>query len=221
MFVLIAGGGRVGSHLAELLLGEGHTVKVVEARPEILERLKLELPPECLVAGEVSSPGVLEAAGIRQANVLAAVTSEDEANLVIASLARFEFNVPRVIARVNNPGNAWMFTAQMGVDVALNQAEILTNLIAEEMSLGDMMTLLKLRRGDYAVVTENGPAQARLLQKPLRDLALPDTCVVAAVIRQGRMLIPRGDMRFEPNDEVLAIVSGRHIPDLKKMFEPA
>ncbi len=86
--------------------------------------------------------------------MLAAVTGEDEANLVIATLARFEFNTPRVIARVNNPKNAWLFTGEMGVDVALNQAEIFAHLIAEEMSLGDMMTLLKLRKGEYSVVEE-------------------------------------------------------------------
>ena len=220
MFVLIVGGGRVGSHLAELLLQEGHEVKIVDDRPEILERLKQELPPECIVAGEVSAPSALEAAGIKRANVLAAVTSEDEGNLVIATLARFEFNVPRIIARVNDPTNAWMFTAQMGVDVALSQADILSNLIAEEMSLGDMMTLLKLRRGDYSVVTEKLLPGSQILEKPLRDLALPDTCVIAAVIRQGRMLIPRGDMRFQESDEVLAIVSDACIPVLKKLFEP-
>lgn len=220
MFVLIAGGGRVGSHLAELLLQEGHEVKIIDDRPEILERLRQELPAECIVNGEMSAPSVLEAAGIKRANVLAAVSSQDEANLVIATLARFEFNVPRVIARVNDPANAWMFTAQMGVDVALSQADILSNLIAEEMSLGDMMTLLKLRRGDYSVVTEKLLPGSQILAKPLRDLPLPDTCVIAAVIRQGQMLIPRGNMLFQENDEVLAIVSDACIPALKKLFEP-
>ena len=90
---------------------------------------------------------MLEAAGIRQANVVAAVTGADETNLVVTSLARFEFDVPRTIARVNNPKNAWLFTPEMGVDVALNQADLMAHLIAEEMSLGDMMTLLKLRQG--------------------------------------------------------------------------
>lgn len=101
MFVLVVGGGRVGSHLAELLRQEGHEVKLVENRPEILERLRGEVPTEIIFEGEMSSPSVLEDAGIKRANVLAAVTSEDEVNLVITSLARFEFNVPRIIARVN------------------------------------------------------------------------------------------------------------------------
>ena len=220
MFVLVVGGGRVGSHLAELLRQEGHEVKLVEDRPDILERLRGELPPEMIVEGEMSSPMVLEAAGIKRANVLAAVTGEDEVNLVIASLARFEFSVPRVIARVNDPGNAWMFTAQMGVDVALSQADIFAHLIAEEMSLGDMMMLLKLRRGEYSVVTEKLLPGSLMLSQPLRSLALPEACVIATVIRQGRMLIPRGDMRFEAGDEVIAIVGDASLAALKEFFEP-
>ena len=134
MFVLVVGGGRVGSHLAGLLLQEGHELKVVENRPEILERLRPELPPEALCEGEMSSPTVLEAAGIKRANVLAAVTGEDEVNLVVASLARFEFNVPRVIARVNDPSNAWMFTAQMGVDVVVDEYIPVLDELAESIS---------------------------------------------------------------------------------------
>ncbi len=158
MFVIIVGGGKTGSHLAGDLLKEGHQVRVIEGREDVLERLRSELPAEIVVEGDGSSPSVLENADIARAQVLAAVTGEDEANLVITTLARFEFNVPRVIARVNNPKNAWLYTPEMGVDVALNQSDILAHLIAEEMSLGDMMTLLKLRKGEYSVVEEkNSP----------------------------------------------------------------
>ena len=90
--------------------------------------------------GDGSLPSVLEAAGVSEANVVAAVTGEDEANLVVCMLARFEYSVPRIIARVNNPKNAWLFTPEMGVDVALNEADMMAHLVAEEMSLGDMMT---------------------------------------------------------------------------------
>ena len=147
MFVIIVGGGNTGSYLAKMLLEAGHTVRVVEERPGVLEKMQGEIPVESIMAGDGSSPQILEGAGVLKANVLAAVTGSDETNLVITSLARFEFNVPRVIARLNNPKNAWLFTSEMGVDVALNQADILARLIAEEMSLGDMMTLLKLRKG--------------------------------------------------------------------------
>lgn len=221
MFVLIVGGGKVGSHLAEILLKEGHQIKVVDDRPEVLAWLRQELPDEAVVAtADMSSPAVLEAAGIAQAQVLAAVTAEDEANLVIATIAKFEFDVPRVIARVNNPRNAWMFTAQMGVDVALNQADILAKLIAEEMSLGDMLTLLKLRRGEYSLVEEKLQAGSPMLQAPLRDLQLPDTCVIAAIIRQGRVMVPRGNMTFKVGDEVLAVISNKSRDLMRKVFAP-
>jgi len=217
-YVMIVGGGKVGSHLASLLLEEGHRVTVVDPRPEILERLREELPAESIVAGDGTSPAVLEAAGIRRAKVLAAVMAEDEANLVITTLARFEFKVPRVIARVNNPTNAWMFSREMGVDVALNQADILAKLIAEEMSLGDMMTLLKLRRGEYSLVEEKLPPGSTMLRAPLKDLPLPETCVIAAVIRSGRVLVPRGNLRFEVGDEVLAVVDDHSLPALRALF---
>ena len=215
MFVLIVGGGRTGSQLAELLVQEGHSVKVIDDRPEIVERLRQELSAEVIVAGDGSDPAVLEAAGVKHAQVLAAVTAEDEANLVATSLARFEFNVPRVIARVNDPKNAWMFTAEMGVDVALNNADILSKLIAEEMSLGDMMTLLKLRRGEYSLVEEKLRAGSKALGIPLKDMPLPETCVIAAVIRKGKVLIPRGNMQFEAGDEVLAVVDNASVEALK------
>ena len=220
MFVIVVGGGKTGSHLARQLIAEGHNVKIIEKRPEIIERLKLELPIEVLVSGDGSSPTTLENAGILQAQVLAAVTGEDEANLVATTLARFEFNVPRTIARVNNPKNAWLFTPEMGVDVGLNQTDILAGLIVEEMSLGDMMTLLKLRRGEFSLVEEKLPPGSQFLGRPLKDLPLPATCVIAAVIRSGQVLIPRGNMQFEVGDEVLAVTDARSLPVLKELFRP-
>ena len=218
MYVIIVGGGKVGSHLAGLLRAEGHEIYGIDQRPEVLALLRAELPPECVLEGDGSSPSVLEAAGVQRAKVLAAVTVEDEANLVITTLARFEFGVPRIIARVNDPRNAWMFNAEMGVDVALDQADILAHIIADEMSLGDMMTLLKLRRGEYSLVEEKLPAGSPLLQAPLKDLALPEKCVIAAVMRHGQVMIPRGDMHFEAGDEVLAVVDNAAIAKLRRLF---
>lgn len=220
MFVIIVGGGKIGTHLLAMLLQGGHQVCVVENRPDVAERIRQQCPQGAVILGDGSSPEVLALAGIEQAQVLAAVTGEDEANLVITTLARFEFHVPRVIARVNNPKNAWLFTPEMGIDVAVNQADIMTQLIVEEMSLGDMMVLLKLRRGEYSLVEEKLPPNSRLAQAPLKDLPLPDACVIAAVIRGGKVLAPRGNMLFEAGDEILAVVSNASLPLLQKLFEP-
>jgi trk system potassium uptake protein TrkA len=185
MKVIIVGGGKTGEQLTKQLLNEGHQVRLVEIRPEVAERLKQEMPAQVVISGDGSAPSILEEAGIQQAQVLAAVTGEDEANLVVTTLARFEFNIPRTIARVNNPKNAWLFTPDMGVDAGLNQTDILARLIAEEMSMGDMMTLLKLRRGEYSLVEEKLPPGSKILGAPLRELNIPETCVIAAVIRGG------------------------------------
>jgi trk system potassium uptake protein TrkA len=220
MFVIIVGGGNTGSYLAKLLLEGGHTVKVIEERPVLLEKLTSELPVEAIIAGDGSSPLTLEASGVHKANVLAAVTGSDETNLVITSLARFEFNVPRVIARVNSPKNAWLFTPEMGVDVALNQADILARLVAEEMSLGDMMTLLKLRKGEYSLIEEKVHPLSPAANKSLRELQLPNECVVVAIIRQNQLLIPHGDTILQPADEVLALVHTSTLSQLAALLGP-
>jgi trk system potassium uptake protein TrkA len=220
MLVIIVGGGKTGSQLAVQLLGAGHQVKLIEDRDIVLERLKHELPPEAVIAGDGSSPEVLEASGIEKAQVLAAVTGDDEANLVITTLARFEFGVPRTIARVNNPKNAWLFNTEMGVDVALNQADILARLIAEEMSVGDMMTLLKLRKGEYSLVEEKVHPQAPVIGQNLRQINLPPECVVVAILRKGDLVIPRGDTLLEPVDEVIALVHATQLDKLAALLGP-
>ncbi len=206
MYVIIVGGGKVGTYLATLLLNEKQRVRVVEQRREEMARLQRDLPADVVVLGSGTDPLVLESIGIRQADVVAAVTGSDEVNLVVTSLARFEFGVRRIIARVNNPKNAWLFTPEMGVDAAVNQAQLMGHLIAEEMSLGDMQTLLKLRKGQYSLVQEKVHPTAIAVGKSVSQLNLPRECVLAAVIHEGQLTIPRGDTILQPVDEVLAIV---------------
>jgi trk system potassium uptake protein len=220
MFVIIVGGGNTGSYLSKLLVDAGHKVRVIEERPALLEKLKAELPAEVIVSGDGSSPATLEQAGVMQANVLAAVTGSDDTNLVITSLARFEFNVPRVIGRVNNPKNAWLFTPEMGVDVSLNQADILAHLVAEEMSLGDMMTLLKLRRGEYSLIEEKVHPDSIAANKMLRELNMPAESTIVAIIRKHQLIIPHGDTVLLPADEVLALVHGTHLTELGALLSP-
>lgn len=218
MYVIVVGGGNTGSQLAKFLLETGHRVLVIDERPGVLEKLACELPAECILSGDGSSPSVLEQACIHEAQVLAAVTGSDETNLVITSLGRFEFNVPRVLARINNSKNAWLFTPEMGVDVSINQAEILARLSAEEMSIGDMMTMLKLRRGQYSLVEEKIAAGAPAIGRALKDLELPPNCVISGIIREGEIVLPRGSTVLLQGDEVLALVDDPARERLEKLL---
>jgi trk system potassium uptake protein TrkA len=123
-----------------------------------------------------------------------------------------------VIARINNPRNGWLFTPVMGVDVALSQADLIANIIQEEMSLGDMMTLLKLRRGKYSLVEEKIPVGAQAIGVAIKDLGLPDDCVIAAIMRAGNVQVPRGITTLEAEDEVLAITDEQGRQYLQKLF---
>jgi trk system potassium uptake protein TrkA len=207
MFVLIAGGGRTGARLANLLLNQNYKVRLIENRRELLSHLHQELPTEVIYEGHAIDPAVLELAGAREAHAIAAVTSNDALNLTLCYLAKTNFGVPRTIARVNNPNNAWLFNEKFKVDVALNSSDVLAHLIQEEMSLGDMMTLFKIRRGRYSVVEEKVPAGARVIGKQLKELDLAEHCVIAAIIRDGVMELPRGNSTLQVDDEVIAVAS--------------
>lgn len=220
MFVIVAGGGRTGSQLALVLLSGGHQVIVVEHQQSLLTRLHQELPTEAIYEGNATDPAVLEQTGIRNANVIAACTSDDPSNLALCYLARKLFGVPRTIARVNNPRNAWLFNGEFHVDVALNQANVFANLIQEEMSMGDMMTLLKLRRGQYSLVEEKVPEGAKAIGVALKDLGLPAECVIAAIIRGGKVTLPRGDTTFQKDDEVLAVTDPDGARQLAELLAP-
>jgi len=218
MFILIAGGGRTGAQLAHLLLAEGYKVRLIEHRRELLHHLHQELPTEAVYEGVATDPTALENAGIRQAHAIAACSSEDAINLSLCFIAREKFNVPRTIARINNPRNAWLFKENFHVDVALDQASLLSSLIREEISLGDMMTLLKLRRGKYSIVEEKVEKGARALGTPIKDLGLPQDCIIAAIIRDGEVTLPRGTTTFQEWDEVLAITTPESAHQLSELL---
>jgi trk system potassium uptake protein TrkA len=220
MFVLIAGGGRTATQLASMLISQDHKVHLIEHRREVLTHLHREIPTELIYEGNPTDPNVLEQAGIEKADVLAACTSCDEDNLVIGYLAKTRYNVPRVIARVNHPKNAWLFDRKFHIDVAVNQAQILSTLIEEEMSLGDMMVLLKLRRGRFALVEERIPPGAFAVGKSIQEIDFPRNSVIAAIIRGGRIVVPRGTTQFEAGDEVLALVASEAAEEFAKLFAP-
>jgi len=220
MFVFIAGGGRTGAQLASQLLAQGFQVRLIEHRRELLALLHHELPTEVIYEGQPTDPNVLKQAGLDKANVMVACTNDDAANLVLCYLARTLFDVKRTVARINNPRNAWLFDQDFNVDETVNNADVMAHLIQEEMSLGDMMTLLKLRRGRYALVEEKVPEGAKAIGVELKDLGLPDQCVIAAIIRKGQVTLPRGNTKLEPHDEVLAITDTEGADQLAVLLEP-
>lgn len=218
MKILIIGGEPTGSLLAALLLERDQSVRLVEHRSELLAQLHLDLPTEIIYEDNAMDLEVLEAAGIREADVLVACTSDDTDNLVLCHLAHTLYKVPRTIGRINNPRHAWLFDQNLHVDVALNESSILAHIIGEQMSMGDMMTLLKLHRGQYSLVELVIPEGAKAAGVAIKDLRLPEECVIAGIIRGGKMIVPRGVTIFEVGDEVLALTDPAGAEELDELF---
>jgi len=219
MNVLIVGGGPTGAQLAGFLVDQKINVSLVENRRDMLKQLHQELPTEAIYEDNPMDLQALENAGIRNSDVLVACTSSDADNVVLCYLARTRFNVPRTIGRINNPRHAWLFTEEMHVNVALNESSILAHLIQEEMSLGDMMTLLKLRRGQYSLVELVLPPGAKVVGKAIKDIKLPEKLVIAAIFRKGETIVPRGVTVLEVGDEILAVTDAASQEKLAELFE--
>lgn len=204
MFVIVVGGGRVGRYLAGLLKDDGNRVTVVDKNPQRCEELRHELGVD-VVCGDGNDPNVLRQADIKKADGLAAVTSDDEDNLVIGLLGRREFGVPRVVGRINNPRNEWLFTRRMGIDAAIHPARIIAQLLEQEVTVGELATLLKLRRGNLSLVEGVVVDGSMAAGQSLLSLNLPSQVVLVAVIRDGTVIVPRGDTVLQAGDEVLAL----------------
>jgi len=218
MYVLIAGGGRTGATLALTLHAQKHEVRLLEHRANVLAHIHRDLPTELIYEGNATDPRTLELAGVSRAQVLVASMSNDAENLSLCFIAREKFGVARTIATINDPRNAWLFDAKFHVDVALNQADILASLIEQEMSLGDMMTLLKLRKGAYSLVSETLPPGSKAVGQSIQELPLPRASVICAILRRGEVVIPRGNVRLEAGDDVLALVDDHSAPELAALF---
>jgi len=216
MNILIASAGRTSSQLARVLISQKHNVSVVESRPEVLSLVHKELPTEIIFEGDFLDVATLERAGIKDADVLVAGTDDDHLNLLLCYLADERYQIPRKIARVNNPKHAWLFDSSFHVDYALNQVALLSMMIEEEISTGHMMVLLKLGKGNFSLVKEVVPANAPIIGKSLRDLGLRS--VIAAIIRNEEVIPPHGDTIFMENDEVIALVDREGETHLAELF---
>jgi trk system potassium uptake protein TrkA len=218
--VVITGAGNVGRHLAEDLSDRGHDVMLIEQDTGALDRARKELPQGVnVLLGDACEPYVLEEAKVAEADVLVATTGDDEDNLVTSLLAKQEFAVPRVLARVNHSRNEWMFTEQWGVDAAVSPPAILTALVEEAVTVGDVVRLLKLERGRVAlveIVLKEGSSAAG---RPMYELRLPVDSAIVAIIREEHVVIPQPETVFRPGDEVMAIATPEVEDELRQALE--
>ena len=209
MRVVIAGGGSVGKFIGQELQVAGHDVLIMDNDPGVVKRAQLEGEPKGVAwlradACEVSK---LTEARVSDADVVAAVTGDDEDNLVISLLAKQEFGVPRVVARVNNPKNEWMFNDMWGVDGAVSTPHLLAALVQEAVSVGSLVRLLSFEGGRARLAEVTLAANTPADGKEIAELGLPRDSTVVAVLRRERLVVPRGDTVVRAGDEVLVLVT--------------
>jgi trk system potassium uptake protein TrkA len=215
MRITIAGAGNVGSYVAGDMRAKGHDVTIIERDQAHAEMLMKEVDANWVV-GDACELYTLDAAVLSSSDVMVAATGDDEDNLVIALLAKQEFAVDRVVARVNHPDNAWLFTESWGVDVAVSTPHLLTSLVEEAVSVGDIVRLLQLEQGKVALLEvtldDGSPADG----KRIGDLRIPPDCTVVAVVRDRHVITPSGDTPLEAGDEVLALSTVEAETDLRR-----
>jgi trk system potassium uptake protein TrkA len=215
--VAVAGAGKVGSYIAEDLHRAGHRVLVIEKDPAVVSRLKAELDVEYHTADacEISE---LHEAGLGEVDVIVATTGEDQVNLVVSLLAKQEFAVPRVVARVNHPKNQWLFNELWGVDVSVSTPHLLTALVEEAVSVGSLVQLLPFQGGEAKLVEVTLAESCPCGGVALADLEIPRDATIVAVVRDGHVVVPHGDTTLEPGDEVLALVTPDSEPVVKGLL---
>jgi trk system potassium uptake protein TrkA len=203
--VAIAGAGKVGRSIAAELLENGQRVLLIERDPQ---KIRTDaLPSAEWLQADACELSALDAAGLADCEVMVAATGDDKVNLVVSLLAKTEFGVPRVVARVNHPKNEWLFTDAWGVDVAVSAPRLLTALVEEAVSVGDLVRLMKFRQSDASLVELTLPDDSPVVGRPIGEVSLPADSALVVILREGRALVPSPDGTLEGGDEVLAVVT--------------
>jgi trk system potassium uptake protein TrkA len=207
MKVVIVGAGAVGTFLAEDLANGGHDVLLIEKDAECVERLSSTRKYRTII-GDACELATLQSGGATDTDVIVATTGDDEDNLVISLLAKQEFAVPRVIARVNHPKNHWLFNPTWGVDIAVSTPHLLSALVEEAVSVGTLVRLLHFEASDARLVEVRLAEGSPAVGVTIANLGLPRGATVVAVVRDGRVLVPRGDTGLGSGDEILLLMAG-------------
>ncbi len=217
MYVIIVGGGKVGYYLTKTLVNEGsNEILLIEKNPKKVATYG-ERFGSVVLEGDGAESSTLEMAGAARADVVIAVTGDDEDNLVICQTAKKMFNVPRTIARVNNPKNEDIFK-RLGIDVTVSQTNVILSIIEQEIPERGLVHLMTLKHAQMAIVEATVEETAMAAGKSLSDISFPNNIVISAVLRDGQLIIPRGDTVLRPRDEVIALATRESEPELRQML---
>ncbi|QCQ90835.1 potassium channel family protein [Rhodococcus sp. SGAir0479] len=205
MRVAIAGAGAVGRSIARELVRSDHHVMLLERK---LEHVEPEVIPQAeWVHADACELSLLEAAHLETYDVVIAATGDDKANIVLSLLAKTEFGAPRVVARVNDPRNEWLFDDSWGVDVAVSTPRMLASLVEEAVTVGDLVRLMTFRQGQANLVEITLPDDTGLAGKPVRKIRLPRDVALVTILRGGRVIVPQPDDPLEGGDELLFVAA--------------
>jgi len=216
VYIIVVGAGKVGFFLAKRLCQSKHTVSIIDKDKSVCEEIARQL--EALVInGDGCDPHILEEAGLTRADVLAAVTGDDEDNLIICQLAKEKFNVNRTVGRVNNPDNEHTF-AELGIDVPVDSTKIIAKIIEEEASFSDFVNLMSFKRGKLAIVRVDLPEDSPVINKELKDIQLPPDSVLVSIVRGEEVIVPKGNTSFRSGDDVIALTLVGNEPQLLNLL---
>ncbi|HPD18078.1 MAG: NAD-binding protein [Candidatus Goldbacteria bacterium] len=215
-FVIIVGAGKTGYNLAKLLMEEGHEVLLVEKNKTRYFELNNELG-ENIFLGDASESDILKNIGTNRADVLVAVTGDDDTNLVICQLAKIMYMIPRTIARISNPKNEDIFSS-LGVDNVVNTTQIVNSLIEKEVDAGMLVPVMELKGGKVEIIETEITSNSPVINKQIKDIKLPEDCLIVSVVRGDDVIFPHGNTVLEKNDTVMALVSKDKKAELRKIL---
>jgi trk system potassium uptake protein TrkA len=216
MRIAIAGAGKVGRAIARELLSNYHQVLLIDRDPD--KGREGVVPGAEVLLGDTCEVAVLDEANLPACQVLIAATGDDKVNLVVSLLAKTEYGVPRVVARVNHPKNEWMFDEAWGVDVAVSTPRMLSALVEEAVTVGDLVRLFTFRQGDANLVEMTLPASAGVVSSRVGDVTWPTDTALVAIIRDSRVIAPSPDDTLEAGDELLFVASAEQETALEELL---
>jgi len=216
MYIIVVGVGKVGYFLAKRLVQNKHTVAIIDKDRTRCEEVAKEIDA-LVINGDACDPAILEEAGAGRAEVLAAVTGEDEDNLIICQLAKEKFNIQRTVGRVNNPDNEHAFS-ELGIDVPVDSTTIISKIIEEEVSFSDFVNLMSFKRGKLAIVRIDLPEDSPIINKQIQEVQLPQDSVLVSIVRGEEVIVPKGNTVLKAGDDIIAITLVGNEPQLLNLL---